>query len=135
MAASPQKMSDSAESAKGIGQFKIATCSLLSGIKEFWFGFFTNTYFDQFYGICGSVAKFIHFMFVHFMVFPNTILMLNMSISRSFIFLCQAKYLGEMVFCYQNCTDLLWERIVLVIEKNFWNSRLKAENLQNFWGH
>ena len=26
-----------------------------------------------------------------------------------------------MVFCSQNCSDLLWERIVLVIEKNFWN--------------
>ena len=24
-----------------------------------------------------------------------------------------------MVFCYQNCSDLLWEKIVLVIEKNF----------------
>ena len=31
-----------------------------------------------------------------------------------------------MVFCYQNCSDLLWEKIVLVIEKFFWNSRLKA---------
>ena len=41
----------------------------------------------------------------------------------------------EMVFCYQNCSDLLWEKIVLVIEKNFWNSRLKVENLQNFWDH
>ena len=40
-----------------------------------------------------------------------------------------------MVFCYQNCSDLLWEKNVLVIEKNFWNSRLKAENLQNFWDH
>ena len=29
-----------------------------------------------------------------------------------------------MVFCYQNCSDLLWKQIVLVIEKNFWNSRL-----------
>ena len=38
----------------------------------------------------------------------------------------------EMVFCYQNCSDLLLEKIVLVIEKNFFNSRLKAENLQNF---
>ena len=27
----------------------------------------------------------------------------------------------RMVFCYQNCSDLLWEKIVLVIEKNFWN--------------
>ena len=26
-----------------------------------------------------------------------------------------------LVFCYQNCSDLLWEKIVLVIEKNFWN--------------
>ena len=24
-------------------------------------------------------------------------------------------------------------RIVIVIEKNFWNSRLKVENFQNFW--
>ena len=35
--------------------------------------------------------------------------------------------LKEMAFCYRNCSDLLWEKIVLVIEKNFWNSRLKAE--------
>ena len=38
-----------------------------------------------------------------------------------------------LVFCYQNCSDLLWERIILGIEKNVWNSRLKAENFQNFW--
>jgi hypothetical protein len=25
----------------------------------------------------------------------------------------------KMVFCYQNCSDLLWEKIVLMIEKNF----------------
>ena len=30
-----------------------------------------------------------------------------------------------MVFCYQNCSDLLWEEIVLVIKKN----------LQKFWDH
>ena len=41
--------------------------------------------------------------------------------------------IAELVFCYQNCSDLLWEKNVLVIEKNFWNSRLKAENLQIFW--
>ena len=40
-----------------------------------------------------------------------------------------------MVFCYQNCSDLLWEKNVLVIKKNFWNSRLKANNLQFFWDH
>ena len=44
-------------------------------------------------------------------------------------------FLIEMVFCYLNCSDLLWEKIVLVIEKTFWNSRLKAENLENFWDH
>ena len=43
--------------------------------------------------------------------------------------------ISKMVFCYQNCSDLLWEKIVLVIEKNFWNSRLKAENFQKFWDH
>ena len=36
---------------------------------------------------------------------------------------------SEMVFCFQNCSNLLWEKKILVIEKN---SRLKAENLQNF---
>ena len=38
-----------------------------------------------------------------------------------------------MVFCYQNFSDLLWEKIALVIENNFWNSRLKAANLQKIW--
>ena len=41
-------------------------------------------------------------------------------------------YFGPMVFCYQNCSDLLWEEIVLAIKKNFGNSRLKAKNLQIF---
>ena len=40
-----------------------------------------------------------------------------------------------LVFCNQNCSDLLWEKIVLLIQKNFWNLRLKAENLQTFWDH
>ena len=38
----------------------------------------------------------------------------------------------KVVFCYQNCSDPLWKKIVLVTEINFWNLRLKAENLQNF---
>ena len=51
------------------------------------------------------------------------------------ILLCTSAFDYNLVFCYQNCSDLLWEKIVLVIEKIFWNSRLKAENLQNFWDH
>ena len=47
-----------------------------------------------------------------------------------------AVFLGErngiLVFCYQNSSDLLREKIVVVIEKNFGNLRLKAENLQQF---
>ena len=27
------------------------------------------------------------------------------------------------------------KKILIVIDKNFWNSRLKAKNLQNFWDH
>ena len=41
----------------------------------------------------------------------------------------------EMVFCYRNCSDLLREKNILVIEKIVWYSRLKAENLQNVWDH
>ena len=37
----------------------------------------------------------------------------------------------EIVFCYQNCSDLLWEKIVLVIEKIFWNSRLNSRKVWN----
>ena len=47
----------------------------------------------------------------------------------------EAENQSKIVFCYQNCSDLLWEKIDLVIEKNFWNSRLEAENLQKFWDH
>ena len=28
-----------------------------------------------------------------------------------------------------------WEKIVIVIEKHFWNSKLEAKNLQKFWDH
>ena len=34
----------------------------------------------------------------------------------------------EMVFCYQNCSDLLWEKIVLVIEKSF-----EIQDHNNLW--
>ena len=37
------------------------------------------------------------------------------------------KWSVAMVFCYQN--------FLTYCEKNFWNSRLKAENLQKFWDH
>jgi hypothetical protein len=35
----------------------------------------------------------------------------------------------EMVFCYQNCSDLLWEKNVLLIKKNFW--KLEAKFLRS----
>ena len=44
-------------------------------------------------------------------------------------------FLGIMVSCYQNYSDLLWEKDVLVIKKNVWNSMMKAENLQKVWDH
>ena len=34
-------------------------------------------------------------------------------------------YSKEMVFCYQKCSDLLWEKNILVIEKNFWGHYLE----------
>ena len=44
----------------------------------------------------------------------------------------QVMFKKRMVFCYQNCFDLLWEKIVLVFEKNFWNLRLKKILVINF---
>ena len=54
--------------------------------------------------------------------------------SRIFIF---SIVLGvELVFCYQNCSDLLWEKIVLVIEKTFeirgWRPRI-FKNFEIAW--
>ena len=40
-----------------------------------------------------------------------------------------------LVFCFQNCSDLLWAKVVLVLKKSFGNSRLKAKNLQKLWDH
>ena len=38
-----------------------------------------------------------------------------------------------MVFCYQNCSDLLWEKNVLVIKKNFENFLRSLEQfIQSF---
>ena len=42
---------------------------------------------------------------------------------------------GKIGILLQNCSDLLCEKIVLVIKKNFWNLRLKTENFKNFWDH
>ena len=44
----------------------------------------------------------------------------------------------EMVFCYQKCSDLLWEKIVLVIEKNSFLRSLEqfiqtVKGQNNFW--
>ena len=39
---------------------------------------------------------------------------LKVSSNRKIFFVPSIK---EMVFCYQNCSDLLWEKIVLVISK------------------
>ena len=41
--------------------------------------------------------------------------------------LCNSTCCSRLVFFFQNWSDLLWQKIVLVIEKNFWNSRQKAE--------
>ena len=40
-----------------------------------------------------------------------------------------------MLFCFQNCLDLLWKTIDLLIEKNVWHLRLNAKNLQIFYSN
>ena len=56
-----------------------------------------------------------------------------------------ADCIEKMVFCYQNCSDLLWEKIVLVIEKTFEGQKFEiflrsleqftqtVKGLNNFW--
>ena len=38
----------------------------------------------------------------------------------------------EMVFCYQNCSDLMWEKIVLVIEKNLLKFKAEGREFATF---
>ena len=44
-------------------------------------------------------------------------------------------WLTGMVFCFENCSDLLYEKMSSNWEHTFENSRLKVENLLNFWDH
>ena len=62
---------------------------------------------------------------ISFLQSSNALILLNFS----------TKLQLNMVFFCQNCSDSLWEKIVLVMEKKIWNLRLKAKNLQNFWDH
>ena len=39
---------------------------------------------------------------------------------------------GEIVFCYQNCSDLLWQKIVLVIQKKLLKSEAEGWEFSNF---
>ena len=38
-----------------------------------------------------------------------------------------------MVFCFENCPDLLWEKIVIM--KNFWKFKAKSERSEQFLEH
>ena len=42
-------------------------------------------------------------------------------LSKTLLVTILSKNLKDLVFWYQNCSDLLWEKIVLAIEKKFWN--------------
>ena len=47
-------------------------------------------------------------------------------------------FMQETVICFQNCSDILWEKNVLVkfeAEVGLNRTGLKAENLQTFWDH
>ena len=40
---------------------------------------------------------------------------------------CKERQFQIIVFCCQNCSDLMWEKIVLVLENQNWNLRLRAD--------
>ena len=40
-----------------------------------------------------------------------------------------------MAFFYENCSNLLWEKNVIIIEKNIYTSEAEGENFQKFWDH
>ena len=40
--------------------------------------------------------------------------------------------IGKVVFCYQNCSDLLWEKIILVIEKKLLKFEAEGREFAKF---
>ena len=56
-------------------------------------------------------------------------------IGRVFCFSNCSNLLWELVFYFQNCSDLLWKNLHQWSRKTFANLKLKAENLQKFWNH
>ena len=64
----------------------------------------------------------------HFLTFPACFWIpiffsnLNSNCSNLFLISETSRNKLKMVFCYQNCSDLLWEKIVLVIEKKICKS-------------
>ena len=122
-----------------IGTIHLRRRHSLGGDFYCWHSFGEKSYiirvvFDLLYNkIClCNTAMYIHNWFSFIFLQPTFHLIINESTRWSNF---SNTFNQKMVFCYKNCSDLLWEKIVLVIEKNFWNSRLKAEKLQNVWDH
>ena len=38
-----------------------------------------------------------------------------------------------LVICFENCSDLLWQKIVVVNEKNFWKFEAEGQEFDFFW--
>ena len=45
-------------------------------------------------------------------------------------------YIAIMVFCYQNCSDPLWEKIVLYSDREkLLKFEAEGREFENFWDH
>ena len=60
----------------------------------------------------------------------NTVWLSSRLISSSSHRLTKIQKKTLLVFCLEKCSDLQWEKIVLVIEKNFWDH---STGHTNFW--
>ena len=85
-----------------------------------------NWIWRQFQEIVGT---YVLWMYIHPIVQTQTWLLLSQS-QKSFHVVYSSCSNG--IFFFKNCSGLLWEKIILVIKKNFWNSKLKAIS-QMFW--
>ena len=100
-----------------IWEFVFKTCRIKTPFGVFNFNSTTIIHLESLRQPCNFFTN-MHFLPNEFRVFPPVS--------------CSTQ--NEIAFCFQNCSDLLWEKNVSNSDgENFWISRLKAQNLQILW--
>ena len=54
---------------------------------------------------------------IPFFTHDTRLLLIKLIVEIKIVYICMHSDQGQMVFCFENCPEILWEKIVVVIEK------------------